>query len=71
MTQSIAILSVIPRLSYHLRIQLPNLTIFDVLSDKFDTLSKLQSADTVVGDCNLFLPYTETAIIKIKKMKSE
>ncbi|KAK9307119.1 hypothetical protein QLX08_002446 [Tetragonisca angustula] len=59
MAQSIAILSVIPRLSYHLRMKLPNSTIFDVLPDKCDTLSKLQDADIVVTDCNLFLPYTD------------
>ncbi|XP_043599422.1 uncharacterized protein LOC122575073 isoform X2 [Bombus pyrosoma] len=38
MTQIIAILSVIPRLSYHLRIQLPNLTIFDVLPEVAEIL---------------------------------
>ncbi|KAF3426186.1 hypothetical protein E2986_03281 [Frieseomelitta varia] len=59
MAQSIAILSVIPRLSYHLRMKLPNSTIFDVLPDKCDTLSKLQDADIVVTDCDLFLPYTD------------
>ncbi|XP_017759899.1 PREDICTED: glyoxylate/hydroxypyruvate reductase A-like [Eufriesea mexicana] len=59
MAQSIAILSVIPRLSYHLRMQLPNLTIFDVLPDKNDTLSKLQAADILITDCNLFLPYMD------------
>ncbi|XP_076763621.1 glyoxylate/hydroxypyruvate reductase A [Xylocopa sonorina] len=59
MAHNIAVLSAIPRLSYHLRTQLPNLTIFDVLPDKTDTLSKLQSADIVVTDCDLFLPYTD------------
>ncbi|CAL7933253.1 unnamed protein product [Xylocopa violacea] len=59
MAHSIAVLSAVPRLSYHLRIQLPNLTIFDVLPDKFNTLSKLKSADIVVTDCDLFLPYID------------
>ncbi|KOC68674.1 Glyoxylate/hydroxypyruvate reductase A [Habropoda laboriosa] len=59
MAHNIAILSVIPRLSYHLRMQLPNLTIVDVLPDKHDTLSKLKNADIVVIDCDLFLPYTD------------
>ena len=59
MAHSIAILSVIPRLSYHLRAQLPSLTIFDVSPDKNDTLSELEKADIVVTDPNLFLPYTD------------
>ncbi|CAK9817587.1 Glyoxylate/hydroxypyruvate reductase A [Anthophora quadrimaculata] len=59
MAHSIAILSVIPRLSYHLRMQLPNLTIFDVSPDKHDTLSKLKSVDILITDCNLFVPYID------------
>ncbi|XP_006611078.1 uncharacterized protein LOC102673408 isoform X2 [Apis dorsata] len=58
MAQNIAILSTIPRLSYHLQMQLPNLMIFDVSPDKCDTLSKLQNADILITDCDLFLPYT-------------
>ncbi|XP_003695020.1 uncharacterized protein LOC100864050 isoform X1 [Apis florea] len=57
MAQNIAILSTIPRLSYHLQMQLPNLMIFDVSPDKYDTLSKLQNADILITDCDLFLPY--------------
>ncbi|KZC05803.1 PREDICTED: glyoxylate/hydroxypyruvate reductase A-like [Dufourea novaeangliae] len=59
MAHTIAILSVIPRLSYHLRMQLPNLTIFDVAPDKNDTLSKLNDADILVTDCDLFVPYLD------------
>ncbi|XP_076229771.1 glyoxylate/hydroxypyruvate reductase A [Nomia melanderi] len=59
MVHIIAILSAIPRLSYHLRMQLPNLTIFDVAPDKSDTLSKLKDADIIVTDCDLFLPYLD------------
>nr|XP_033336564.1 glyoxylate/hydroxypyruvate reductase A-like isoform X1 [Megalopta genalis] len=59
MAHTIAILSVIPRLSYHLRMQLPNLTIFDVTPDKDDTLSNLKRADILLTDCDLFLPYLD------------
>ncbi|XP_076241436.1 glyoxylate/hydroxypyruvate reductase A [Calliopsis andreniformis] len=59
MVHSIAILSVIPRLSYHLRMQLPSLTIFDVSPDKNDSLLELKKADIIVSDCDLFLPYID------------
>ncbi|XP_076624019.1 glyoxylate/hydroxypyruvate reductase A isoform X1 [Colletes latitarsis] len=61
MAHTIAILSVIPRLSYHLQMQLPKSTICNVSldSDKSDTLSKLKNADIVVTDCDLFLPYMD------------
>ncbi|XP_076654658.1 glyoxylate/hydroxypyruvate reductase A [Halictus rubicundus] len=59
MAHTIAILSVIPRLSYHLRMQLPNLTIFDVAPDKNDTLKNLKNADILVTDCDLLVPYAE------------
>lgn len=59
MAHTIAILSVIPRLSYHLRMQLPNLTIFDVAPDKDDTLEKLKEADILVTECRFFVPYMD------------
>ena len=59
MAHNVAILSLIPRLSYHIRMQLPNLTVFDVSPDKTDTIEKLKSADILVTDCDLFLPYTD------------
>ncbi|KAG5310594.1 TKRA reductase, partial [Acromyrmex insinuator] len=57
MTQTIAVLSMIPRLSYHLRSQLPNLRISNVSPGQVDTLSKLNEAEILIADCDLLIPY--------------
>ncbi|XP_012220868.1 glyoxylate/hydroxypyruvate reductase A-like [Linepithema humile] len=57
MTQIIAVLSALPRLSYHLRSRLPNLRILDVLPGQADTASKLNAAEILVADCDLLIPY--------------
>ncbi|KAL0099206.1 hypothetical protein PUN28_020050 [Cardiocondyla obscurior] len=57
MTQIVAVLSVIPRLSYHLRSRLPGLHISDVSPGQTDTLSKLNTAEILVADCDLLIPY--------------
>ncbi|XP_011065904.1 PREDICTED: probable 2-ketogluconate reductase isoform X1 [Acromyrmex echinatior] len=59
MTQTIAVLSMIPRLSYHLRSQLPNLRISNVSpgNGQVDTLSKLNEAEILIADCDLLIPY--------------
>ncbi|XP_018395657.1 PREDICTED: glyoxylate/hydroxypyruvate reductase A-like [Cyphomyrmex costatus] len=57
MTQAVAVLSAIPRLSYHLRSRLPNLRISDVSPGQADTLSKLNAAEILVADCDLLIPY--------------
>ncbi|XP_053998494.1 glyoxylate/hydroxypyruvate reductase A-like isoform X2 [Hylaeus anthracinus] len=62
MAHTIAILSTIPKLSYHIRMQLPKSTICDVSpvsKDQNDTLSELKCADIIVTDCDLFLPYMD------------
>ncbi|XP_011641081.1 uncharacterized protein LOC105429654 [Pogonomyrmex barbatus] len=57
MTHVIAVLSTIPRLSYHLQSRLPNLRISDVSPGQSDTLSKLNTAEILVADCDLLIPY--------------
>ncbi|XP_047357552.1 glyoxylate/hydroxypyruvate reductase A-like isoform X2 [Vespa velutina] len=57
MAQVIAVLSTIPKLSHHLRAHLPNLIIYDVLSEKDNALSKLNKAEIMVADCDLLIPY--------------
>ncbi|XP_043663390.1 glyoxylate/hydroxypyruvate reductase A-like isoform X3 [Vespula pensylvanica] len=57
MAQVIAVLSTIPKLSHHLRTHLPNLIIYDVLSEKDNVLSKLNKAEIMVADCDLLIPY--------------
>ncbi|KAI4490906.1 hypothetical protein M0802_010580 [Mischocyttarus mexicanus] len=57
MAQVITVLSTIPKLSHHLRTRLPNLTIYDVLSEKDNTLSKLNDAEILVSDCDLLIPH--------------
>ncbi|XP_018370314.1 PREDICTED: glyoxylate/hydroxypyruvate reductase A-like isoform X1 [Trachymyrmex cornetzi] len=57
MTQAVVVLSVIPRLSYHLRSRLPNLCISDVSPGQADTLSKLNEAEILIADCDLLIPY--------------
>ncbi|KYQ52986.1 Glyoxylate/hydroxypyruvate reductase A [Trachymyrmex zeteki] len=57
MTQAVAVLSAIPRLSYHLRSRLPNLRISDVSPEQADTLSKLNAAEILIADCDLLIPY--------------
>ncbi|XP_066597862.1 glyoxylate/hydroxypyruvate reductase A-like [Prorops nasuta] len=59
MTQIIAVFSAIPRLSYHLRSQLPNAIISYVLPDQNDTLTKLNAAEILIADCDLLIPYAE------------
>ncbi|XP_012526832.1 glyoxylate/hydroxypyruvate reductase A [Monomorium pharaonis] len=54
---AVAVLSVIPRLSYHLRSRLPNLCISDVSPGQVDTLAKINTAEILVADCDLLLPY--------------
>ncbi|XP_029175955.1 uncharacterized protein LOC114944278 [Nylanderia fulva] len=57
MTQIIAVLSAIPRLSHHLRLRLPSLCFNDVSPGQADTLSKLNAAEILVADCDLLVPY--------------
>ncbi|KYM87537.1 Glyoxylate/hydroxypyruvate reductase A [Atta colombica] len=57
MMQTVVVLSVIPRLSYHLRSRLPNLRISDVSPGQADTLSKLNEAEILIADCDLLIPY--------------
>lgn len=59
MAHNVAILSVIPRLSYHVRAQLPSLTIFDVSPEKSDAVSKLKDADILLTDTDLFVPHID------------
>ncbi|XP_070152044.1 glyoxylate/hydroxypyruvate reductase A [Polyergus mexicanus] len=57
MTQNVAVLSMIPRLSHHLRLRLPKLCVFDVSPGQADVLSKLNTAEILVADCDLLIPY--------------
>ncbi|XP_011861453.1 PREDICTED: glyoxylate/hydroxypyruvate reductase HPR3-like [Vollenhovia emeryi] len=57
MSQAVAILSAIPRLSYHLRSLLPSLRVSDVTPGQADTLHKLNAAEILVADCDLLIPY--------------
>lgn len=57
MTQVVAVLSAVPRLSYHLRSRLPNLRISDVSPGQADTLAKLNAVEILVADCDLLIPY--------------
>ncbi|XP_017875409.1 uncharacterized protein LOC108622208 [Ceratina calcarata] len=59
MAHNIAILSVIPRLSYHVQTQLPSLTIFDVSPDKSDTIAKLKDAEVLLTDTDLFVSHID------------
>ncbi|KAL6425461.1 hypothetical protein ACFW04_009561 [Cataglyphis niger] len=57
MTQIVAVLSRIPRLSHHLRLRLPKLCVVDVSPEQADVLSKLDTAEILVADCDLLIPY--------------
>ncbi|XP_015588309.1 uncharacterized protein LOC107264501 isoform X2 [Cephus cinctus] len=59
MSNCVGVLSNIPRLSYHLRMVLPNLTTSDILPGRNDTIIELSNAEVIVADFDLLIPYVD------------